>query len=86
VASFPGLVERVLEDVRRDMEGVKAGIGKGNGVGSGSVNGAGTQQQQQQQALVVAGSSSSLAVPQGVVDEGVRVTRECLELVCEMEE
>lgn len=28
----------------------------------------------------------SLAVPRAVVDEGLKVTRECLELVCEIED
>lgn len=28
----------------------------------------------------------SLALPRGVVEEGVRITRECLELVCEVPE
>lgn len=31
-------------------------------------------------------NGESLALPKNVVDEGVRITRECLELVCEVVE
>jgi hypothetical protein len=31
-------------------------------------------------------NGQSLALPKNVVDEGVRITRECLELVCEVVE
>ena len=29
---------------------------------------------------------ANLAVPKAVIEEGIRVTRECLELVCEIDE
>lgn len=57
-------------------QGAQAAV---NGVGGGMVNGTGAS----------AGSgnrSTGLAVPKTVIEEGVRITRECLELVCEIEE
>jgi hypothetical protein len=49
-----------------------AGAGAVNGV----VNGAGR----------IGEGSTGLAVPQTVIEEGVRITRECLEQVCEVDE
>jgi hypothetical protein len=79
-------MSRVLEDVRRDTlaaerndgvdgkNGVNGANGKGKGVGKGE-NGRGN-----------GGKEGSLALPKSVVEEGVKVTRECLELVCELEQ
>jgi len=57
-------------------------LGKGKAVtvagaaaANGIVNGAGTGQR-----------TTGLAVPQTVIEEGVRITRECLEQVCEVDE
>jgi hypothetical protein len=47
-----------------------------NGVAAGGMaNGLGNSQ-----------GSTGLAVPKAVIEEGVKITRECLELVCEVEQ
>ena len=48
--------------------------GSVNGTGSGKEKGNGRGEDGQ-----------SLALPQSVVDEGVRITKECLEVVCEFQ-
>jgi hypothetical protein len=52
-----------------------ASIANGNGQSKGELPPA-----------VGVGGRASLALPQAVIDEGVKVTRECLELVAEIEE
>jgi hypothetical protein len=53
----------------------KAVTGAGARAVNGVVNGAGTGE-----------GTTGLAVPQTVIEEGVRITRECLEQVCEVDE
>jgi len=74
-------MNRVLEDIREDTESLRkydssqpnGTVGKtGSGGGNGNSKGKGENGQ-------------SLALPKNVVEEGVRITRECLELVCEVE-
>ncbi|KAI1107252.1 hypothetical protein F4804DRAFT_221393 [Jackrogersella minutella] len=92
VATFPALVRRVLEDVRHDTaatttttdgsssseaNGAAATNGsKPGGGGGGTTNGATT----------TAAGDGSLALPQAVVDAVLKVTRECLESVCEIDD
>ncbi len=74
----------------------KRGVGLGNAktngtvangaVTNGVVNGAGMGTGKGQADKVNARTNLPLAVPKVVIDEGVRVTRECLELVCEIED
>jgi len=65
-------MERVMEDVRRDTENArKAADEKRNLNGNAEKTGQ---------------NESGLAIPRVVEDEGVRVTRECLESVIEMTE
>jgi len=69
-------MSRVLDDIRRDTELQRRSDASGNINGNGikaKVNG-------------TASAAESLALPKTVVEEGVRVTRECLELVCEVDE
>ncbi|KAL2144088.1 hypothetical protein VTI28DRAFT_9618 [Corynascus sepedonium] len=94
VTSFPALMRRVLEDVRQDTA---LGPTSTNG-NSKSVNGTNTEENGTPVANgkkaetngtkgnAAAAARPSLAVPQTIVDEALKVTRECLESVCEIEE
>lgn len=70
VITFPALLRRVLDDVQEASSKASAST---NGNGS-KANGTGDA------------GKPSLAVPQAVVDETIRVTKECLENVCEIED
>ena len=76
--TYPDLMARVLEDVKADSDAARK-TDSSNGVsgkekdGKGKADGRGL-------------NGASLALPRGVVDDGVRVTTECLELVCEVHE
>lgn len=91
VTTFPALLRRVIEDVRQDtalspntnntkaVNGVSS-ADEVNGKKSESTNGNGATNN---------GASSnraSLAVPQSVIDEALKVTRESLEAVCELDD
>lgn len=102
VNSFPHLLREILDDVRQETalassssssssssdaaskpngEVNGSGVKKVNGTSGGAEeaqNGAGTAQTQ--------GAEGSLAVPQAVIEEALKVTRESLEMVCEIEE
>ncbi|KAH8672689.1 hypothetical protein BGZ60DRAFT_373805 [Tricladium varicosporioides] len=70
ISTFPALMSRVLDDIRKDSIAARNEGGEAaqtNGTKKGK-------------------EKESLALPKTVVDEGVRVTRECLELVCEVGE
>ncbi|KAF7562694.1 hypothetical protein G7046_g1440 [Stylonectria norvegica] len=79
ITTFPALLRRVLEDVREDTAQSATGASTN---GKAATNGDAVAK--------VNGSSSSdhpsLAVPESVVEEALRVTRESLEAVCEIEE
>ncbi|KAK2627250.1 hypothetical protein QTJ16_003216 [Diplocarpon rosae] len=84
--TFPELMQRVLQDIKDDTEAQSdstststGSIGKANGVkkkGEDDVPGSRGKGE----------GGASLALPRAVVEEGVRITRECLELVCEVPE
>lgn len=75
-------MERVLADIRADTEAATAEIAqdgtKSGGAVTDAINGQGKSGG--------ATDRESLAVPRTVVEDGVQVTRECLDLVCEIEE
>ncbi|KAM0349428.1 hypothetical protein ACHAPU_003837 [Fusarium lateritium] len=78
VTTFPALLSRVLEDVRHDSAlnpiSSNGTSGKAGSNGDGpKTNGA-------------VDGKPSLAVPESVVEEALRVTRESLEAVCEIED
>lgn len=97
IATFPQLMSQVMEDIRLDSVAARAaeaaaaagsttttttlanGNGNGNasatakGGATGSIRGHGE-------------GGASLAVPKSVLDEGVRITRESLEQICEVME
>jgi hypothetical protein len=80
VATFPALLSRVLEDVRHDSAL--------NPVSSSS-NGTSAKSATNGDASKTNGATDvkpSLAVPESVVEEALRVTRESLEAVCEIED
>jgi hypothetical protein len=72
-ASFPALVRRVLDDVRAAGGGGK-GMANGAEVNGKKVNGAAD-----------GSSAAGLAVPHAVIEEALKVARESLEAVVEME-
>jgi hypothetical protein len=73
---------RVLDDIREDTAAARSQEGQGNGTAAaGKANG-------KEAAGTVGGKGEggqSLALPKNVVEEGLRITRECLELVIEVE-
>lgn len=83
-SSFPALLRRVIEDVRHDTELRKSdpAAGEANGGTEGSkANGeAGNKK-----GANGAEQRANLAVPQAVVEEALKATRECLEDVAYME-
>ncbi|KAI1144144.1 hypothetical protein F5Y05DRAFT_363821 [Hypoxylon sp. FL0543] len=86
VTTFPALVRRVLEDVRHDTAAAAASTSATeNGTNGGEVNGSGTNG-----ASKANGASSSaegsLAIPQSVIDAVLKVTRECLDAVAEVDD
>jgi hypothetical protein len=66
-------MSRVLEDIKSDSDAARKAESNG-------VNGKEKEKEGRGEKGV------SLALPKGVVDEGLKVTRECLELVCEVHE
>ncbi|KAK7415877.1 hypothetical protein QQX98_005566 [Neonectria punicea] len=83
ITTFPALLHRVLEDVRHDSA-LNPTSSSSNGSkpatnGDAKVNGADKDTK---------GSDSKhgLAVPESVIEEALRVTRESLEAVCEIED
>ncbi|KAL2181555.1 uncharacterized protein P884DRAFT_6737 [Thermothelomyces heterothallicus CBS 202.75] len=93
VTSFPALMRRVLEDVRQDTA-LGPGPSNTNGNSRPATNGAAEEngtplangKKGDSNASNGAPARQSLAVPQTVVDEALRITRECLDLVCEIDE
>ncbi|CZR41135.1 uncharacterized protein FPRO_10724 [Fusarium proliferatum ET1] len=80
VTTFPALLSRVLEDVRHDSAL--------NPISSSS-NGTSAKPATNGDATKTNGATDakpSLAVPESVIDEALRVTRESLEAVCDIED
>ncbi|KAH8674094.1 hypothetical protein BX600DRAFT_456966 [Xylariales sp. PMI_506] len=95
VSTFPALIRRVLEDVRQDTQAAAANSSSAgasdegaDGGGSAKVNGATTNGNKDNGAVVngTAGGSHGLAMPNQVVEEVLRVARESLEAVCEIDD
>ncbi|KAI9730177.1 MAG: hypothetical protein M1818_008271 [Claussenomyces sp. TS43310] len=94
-------MERVLADIRRDTESAAAaerGTGAerkdgrtpepitSNGAAAAAAAASNGRENEPGNIGGSASGDESLAVPRAVVDDGVRVTRECLDLVCEIED
>lgn len=98
VTTFPALVRRVLEDVRHDTAAASAetnGETNTNGANSSSStngNGNGNSKNGTSNTTSEAGGGSggggggSLAIPDAVVEAVLKVTRECLDAVCEVDD
>ncbi|KAK4115313.1 hypothetical protein N656DRAFT_704297 [Canariomyces notabilis] len=96
VTTFPALLRRVIEDVRQDTALAPnttrpvngSSSSDDGGGGGGGVNGKKTEGTNGATASNNTASAGrpSLAVPQAVVDEALKVTRECLDTVCELED
>ena len=69
---------RIMEDIKKDtMTARKEGLSNGTaGKGSGKETGGNGRGE----------GGQSLAMPKSVVEEGLRITKECLELVVEVAE
>ncbi|KAF7532575.1 hypothetical protein G7Z17_g13623 [Cylindrodendrum hubeiense] len=83
ITTFPALLHRVLEDVRHDSA-LNPTSSSTNGSkpatnGDTKSNGAGKDAKG-------ADNKHGLAVPDSVIEEALRVTRESLEAVCEVED
>ncbi|SPJ76279.1 uncharacterized protein FTOL_06010 [Fusarium torulosum] len=80
VTTFPALLSRVLEDVRHDSA-LNPTSSSSNGTSAKSgTNGDGPKTNG------AVDGKLNLAVPESVVEEALRVTRESLEAVCEIED
>ncbi|KAI0460370.1 hypothetical protein F5B21DRAFT_451438 [Xylaria acuta] len=99
VSTFPALVRRVLEDVQRDTATSAAGTNNNtqtsanessttnkDGVnGAAAVNGAGRTAGGANGAAAGADGTTNLAIPTAVVETVLKVVRESLEDVCEID-
>jgi hypothetical protein len=81
--TFPSLMTRVLDDIKSDTAAARSKPGQVNGAGGksgGKAMGNGEVKEGRGE------GGQSLALPKNVVEEGVRITRECLELVIDVGE
>ncbi|KAI6779029.1 uncharacterized protein J7T54_004525 [Emericellopsis cladophorae] len=76
ISTYPELLRRVLSDVRAESDVSVHPVSNTNG----------TNGDKSKQAKGPSGDKVSLAIPQYVIDEALRVTRESLENVCEVDE
>ncbi|KAL2680890.1 hypothetical protein Neosp_008493 [[Neocosmospora] mangrovei] len=78
VTTFPALLRRVLDDVRHDSALNPSTNGKPatNGDAAAAKANGGSSE----------AKTTSLAIPESVVDEALRVTREHLEAICDIED
>ncbi|KAG7290669.1 hypothetical protein NEMBOFW57_000672 [Staphylotrichum longicolle] len=92
VSSFPALLRRVIEDVRHDTavspnangsaKAVNGSFAEENGSAVNGKKSEGTNGASNNGT----GARPNLAIPQAVVDEALKATRECLESVCEIDD
>lgn len=81
--TFPALMSRVLSDIKSDTELSRASSASSM-IPNGSKTGKHAKAEEVRNGKGENGQS--LALPKNVVEEGVKITRECLELVCEVVE
>ncbi|KAF5027860.1 hypothetical protein F66182_1 [Fusarium sp. NRRL 66182] len=82
VTTFPALLNRVLEDVRHDSALNPVSSSSNGSSAKPTTNGDAAKAN----GSVEGGSKPSLAVPESVIEEALRTTRESLEAVCEIED
>lgn len=80
VTTFPALLSRVLEDVRHDSALNPISSSSNGTSAKPATNGDAPK------ANGAADAKPSLAVPESVIEEALRVTRESLEAVCDIED
>ncbi|KAF5976745.1 hypothetical protein FCOIX_6878 [Fusarium coicis] len=80
VTTFPALLSRVLEDVRHDSALNPISSSSNGTSAKPATNGDATKTNG------AADAKPSLAVPESVIEEALRVTRESLEAVCDIED
>jgi hypothetical protein len=81
-------MKRVMEDVRQDTALSASGSTASNGA---STNGASSTEANGTKATTngtdgAGTSAGSLALPQAIVDAALKITKECLDTVCEISE
>ncbi|KEY67252.1 hypothetical protein S7711_06719 [Stachybotrys chartarum IBT 7711] len=79
ITTFPALIQRVLDDVRQDTSSAASGK-NGTKASSATANGDATKTNSGS-----AAEKTSLAIPDAVVEEALKVTRESLEAICEID-
>lgn len=88
IATFPQLMSQVMEDIRLDSATARAAESSAAS-SAAATNGNGSSTSKGSSAVTIRGhgeGGASLAVPKSVLDEGVRITRESLEQICEIME
>ncbi|EGO57704.1 hypothetical protein NEUTE1DRAFT_62828 [Neurospora tetrasperma FGSC 2508] len=81
ISTFPALLRRVLEDVRHDTANAPSGDANGGDVnGKKLSNGADTTNASNGNVPAATTTAPSLAVPQAVINDALKVTRESLEM------
>ncbi|KAK4137799.1 hypothetical protein BT67DRAFT_453999 [Trichocladium antarcticum] len=93
ITTFPALLRRVIEDVRQDTalgpsaaNGASSSEESGGGVVNGSKKTDAANGNASNGAAGHGSNRPSLAVPQSVVEEALKVTRESLDTVCEIDD
>ncbi|EJT81037.1 hypothetical protein GGTG_01025 [Gaeumannomyces tritici R3-111a-1] len=79
VTTFPALLRQVLDDVRQSTQAASLSSAPAKATNGADVNGKKANGD-------VSGRLQGLAIPQAVVDDALKVARESLEAVCEVEE
>ncbi|RFU79015.1 hypothetical protein TARUN_3217 [Trichoderma arundinaceum] len=81
VTTFPALLRRVLDDVREGQPSTSSTT-SANGKSGATTNG----DTKKTNGASSASEKLPLAIPTSVIEEALRITRECLDSVCEIEE
>lgn len=81
--TFPALMQRVLEDVRHDTQAKAAAAEEGK---NGEANGTATNGNNKKAVNGAASDANNLAIPASVVQDLLRVTKEHLDEVVEIDE
>ncbi|EGR45967.1 uncharacterized protein TRIREDRAFT_110377 [Trichoderma reesei QM6a] len=82
VTTYPALLRRVLDDVRESQPSTSTSTSSANGKSSAATNGADANKK----ANGASSDKPPLAIPTSVIEEALRITRESLDAVCEIEE
>ncbi|KAL7807399.1 hypothetical protein V8C44DRAFT_337672 [Trichoderma aethiopicum] len=85
VTTFPALLRRVLDDVRESQPSTSPSTSSANGKSSTATNGSSSSADNNKKANGNA-DKPPLAIPTSVIEEALRITRESLDAVCEIEE